>query len=73
MKEDFLHYIWQYKKYNPAVLKTVQGDAVQVIHGGQYLQQSGPDFFNAQLVIGAQRWAGNVAVSYTHLTLPTKA
>nr|WP_322623993.1 DUF2851 family protein [uncultured Flavobacterium sp.] len=62
MKEDFLHYIWQYKKYNPAVLKTVQGDAVQVIHGGQYLQQSGPDFFNAQLVIGAQRWAGNVEI-----------
>lgn len=44
------------------MLKTVQGDAVQVIHGGQYLQQSGPDFFNAQLVIGAQRWAGNVEI-----------
>lgn len=62
MKEDFLHYIWQFKKYNPALLKTVQGDAVQVIHGGQYLQQSGPDFFNAQLVIGNQRWAGNVEI-----------
>jgi len=62
MKEDFLHYIWQFKKYNPAMLKTVQGDDFQVIHGGQYLQQSGPDFFNAQLVIGGQHWAGNVEI-----------
>lgn len=44
------------------MLKTVQGDALQVIHGGQYLQQSGPDFFNAQLVIGGQHWAGNVEI-----------
>lgn len=62
MKEDFLHYIWQFKKYDAALLTTVQGAPVQVLHSGQYLQQSGPDFFNAQLVIGGQRWAGNVEI-----------
>lgn len=62
MKEDFLHYLWQFKKFDTTALKTVQGDAVQLIHTGQYLQQTGPDFFNAQVVIGGQHWAGNVEI-----------
>ena len=43
-------------------LKTVQGESVEIIHAGQYLQQAGPDFFNAQIVIGGQKWAGNVEI-----------
>lgn len=62
MREDFLHYVWQFKKYDPALLQTTLGESVQVIHCGQYLQQSGPDFFNAQVVIADQRWAGNVEI-----------
>ena len=45
MKEDFLHYIWQFKKFNVLDLKTVQGEPVEIINAGQYLQQAGPDFF----------------------------
>lgn len=60
MKEDFLHHIWQFKKFSLQGLKTVQGDSVEVMNAGQYLQQSGPDFFNARVVIGSQPWAGNV-------------
>lgn len=62
MKEDFLHHIWQFKKFSLSGLKTTQGEPVQVVSSGQYLQLSGPDFFNAQLVIGGQRWAGNVEI-----------
>lgn len=62
MKEDFLHYVWQFKKFNVQGLNTVQGDPLQIIHAGQYLQLAGPDFFNAQLVIGTQKWAGNVEI-----------
>jgi len=62
MKEDFLHYVWQFKKFNVQGLTTVQGDPVQIINGGQYLQLAGPDFFNAQVVIGNQKWAGNVEI-----------
>lgn len=62
MKEDFLHYIWQFKKFNMLDLKTVQGEPVEIINAGQYLQQAGPDFFNAQIVISGQKWAGNVEI-----------
>lgn len=62
MKEDFLHYVWQYKKFDFSNITTVSGEAVSIVNSGQYLQQSGPDFFNAQLVIGNQKWAGNVEI-----------
>ena len=62
MKEDFLHYVWQYKKFTFSNLTTVSGDALTVVNAGQYLQLAGPDFFNAQLVIGKQKWAGNVEI-----------
>lgn len=62
MKEDFLHYVWQYKKFDFSNLKTVSEEKLFIIHTGQYLKQSGPDFFNAQIVIGNQKWAGNVEI-----------
>lgn len=43
-------------------LKTVQGDDIAIVNSGQYLQLAGPDFFNAQVVIGGQKWAGNVEI-----------
>ncbi len=60
MKEDFIHYVWLYKKFNFSNLITQQGQSVTIIHSGNYLQNSGPDFFNAQLIIGDQKWAGTV-------------
>lgn len=33
-----------------------------IVNTGQYLKLSGPDFFNAQIVIGTQKWAGNVEI-----------
>lgn len=62
MQEDFLHHIWQYRKFAHDQLCTMQGEALQILHPGQYLQQAGPDFFNAQLRIGNQLWAGNVEI-----------
>lgn len=62
MQEDFLHHIWQYRKFAHAQLLTVQGETLQILHPGHYLQQAGPDFFNAQLRIGNQKWAGNVEI-----------
>ena len=62
MKEDFLHYLWKYKKWNTLDLKTTNGETISVLQAGQYLQQAGPDFFNAQITIGAQKWAGNVEI-----------
>ena len=62
MKEDFLHYVWQYKKFAFTNLKTVSGQELTIIHSGYYIQQAGPDFFNAQIVIDNQKWAGNIEI-----------
>jgi hypothetical protein len=62
MKEEFLHYVWQYKKFALSGLTTAQGDHLQILHIGNSLQQAGPDFFNAQIIIGNQKWAGNVEI-----------
>lgn len=62
MKEDFLHYVWQYKKFDFSNLKTSTGDSLTIINSGQYLQLSGPDFFNAQIILNEQKWAGNVEI-----------
>lgn len=62
MKEDFLHYIWLYKKLDSSNLKTTQGEVLHILNFGQYIQQSGPDFFNAQIVLNEQKWAGNIEI-----------
>lgn len=62
MKEDFLHYVWKYKKFDFSSLKTTQGETITLVNSGYHSQQAGPDFFNAQLIIGNQKWAGNVEI-----------
>jgi len=62
MKEDFLHYIWKFRKFETSNLKTTQGESLTIIKVGEYLELSGPDFFNAQIIIGNQKWAGNVEI-----------
>lgn len=61
-KEEFLHYIWQYKLFNTNSLLTTQGEVVEVIHTGYPNSDSGPDFFNAKIKIGKTVWAGNVEI-----------
>jgi len=62
VKEDFLHYVWQYKKFDFSNLTTVSGEVLTITNCGNYLQQTGPDFFNAQISIGNQKWAGNIEI-----------
>jgi hypothetical protein len=62
MKEDFLHYLWKFKKFDTLNLKTFNGEEITIINVGQYLELAGPDFFNAQISIGNQKWAGNVEI-----------
>lgn len=62
MKEDFLHYVWKYQKLTSLELQTVKGEAISILHPGYYLETAGPDFFNAQIIIGDQKWAGNIEI-----------
>ena len=60
MREDFLHYIWKYRKLPTSQLRTTKKEALVIWETGQHNRGSGPDFFNAKLEIDHQIWAGNV-------------
>ena len=62
MKEDFLHYLWVNKKLPFTQLKTHLNENLEIQHFGQYLQNAGPDIFNARIAINNQIWAGNVEI-----------
>ena len=64
MKEDFLHYLWKFQKFTcPTTLQTSGNSNLQVINCGTHnTDNSGPDFFNAQLIIEDQKWAGNIEI-----------
>lgn len=60
MNEDFIHYLWKFKKLSGEVLQTTTGEQVIIKSLGTHNFHAGPDFFNAQVQIGNQLWAGNV-------------
>lgn len=62
MKEDFLHYLWKFQKFQVRELHTVAREKIEIITPGQHNHLSGPDFFDARLRIGGQLWAGNVEI-----------
>ena len=62
MKEDFLHFIWKHQLLNVSKLVTSEGENISLISPGEHNENTGPDFFNAQLIIDNQRWAGNVEI-----------
>ncbi|WP_114492852.1 DUF2851 family protein [Candidatus Ulvibacter alkanivorans] len=62
MKEDFLHYIWKFQKFETQKLRSVCGQSISIVEVGQHNFDSGPDFFNAKLIIDGQLWAGNIEI-----------
>ncbi|WP_299610013.1 DUF2851 family protein [uncultured Aquimarina sp.] len=63
MNEDFLHYLWKYKKIDFLQLLTTDSQRLVIQRVGDHnLTRSGPDFFNSQIIIDHQKWAGNVEI-----------
>lgn len=62
MKEDFLHYVWKFQKFKKSSLFTIDKKPVQIIKTGQHNHLAGPDFFNGQVIVGTQKWAGNIEI-----------
>ncbi|MBQ4822171.1 DUF2851 family protein [Aquimarina sp. MMG016] len=63
MNEDFVQYLWKYKKFELSNLKTTAQEQIVLQQVGVHnIDNSGPDFFNSQMVINNQKWAGNVEV-----------
>jgi predicted component of type VI protein secretion system len=60
LKESFLHFIWRWRRFDGADLRTTAGEAVDIVHPGEPNDHAGPDFFNARVRIGDTLWAGNV-------------
>ena len=62
MKEDFLHFLWQYKLLKITDLKSVKNDTIEILKSGILNTNSGPDFLNGKLRINGQTWAGNIEI-----------
>ena len=62
MKEELLHYIWNYKLFYKSELRTTSGEELQIISVGTHNLNTGSDFFNANIRIANQLWAGNVEI-----------
>ncbi|MCD6543014.1 MAG: DUF2851 family protein [Flavobacteriaceae bacterium] len=62
VQEDFLHYLWKFQFFTHKKLFTTNNDPVQIFSAGEHNLNSGPDFFNAKVLITQQLWAGNVEI-----------
>lgn len=62
MKEDFLHYVWKFQKFESTEYTTTDRETLHVRNPGSHNLNSGPDFFNAQIELNGQLWAGNVEI-----------
>jgi len=62
MTEDFLHYIWQFKRFNVKNLFSTDGIEINIYKTGERNTDAGPDFCNALVTIGDTKWAGNVEI-----------
>lgn len=60
--EKLMQYVWQYRLWPVADMVATDGSRVRVIDPGRLNSDSGPDFFNAKVLIGDKMWAGNVEI-----------
>lgn len=57
-----MHYVWSNRLFPQNNLTTADGKRLQIINAGVSNNGSGPDFFNATVIIDGQTWAGNVEI-----------
>ncbi len=62
VREDFLHFIWKYRRFNAENLQTSTGEPLEIIHMGMHNHHAGPDFENARIKINGTIWAGQVEI-----------
>lgn len=60
MKESFLHYVWNYKLFDLLNLETEHGERVEILQSGLHNKNAGPDFIEAELIIGNEHWVGSI-------------
>ncbi|MBE2289626.1 MAG: DUF2851 family protein [Chitinophagaceae bacterium] len=62
MNEKLLQFLWQHSLYNTVGLRTISGEDLVVIHPGRLNRDSGPDFSEARVKVGATTLVGNVEI-----------
>lgn len=62
MKEDYLHYIWKFQKFNPSQLITTDGEKVIIKKVGFHNPNAGPDFLESSILIENTQWFGSVEI-----------
>ncbi len=62
MKEDFLHYLWQYQYFKKTKLLSTKQKIIEIIDIGYKNSNAGPDFLNAIVKIEGIVWAGHIEI-----------
>ena len=62
IKEDFLQFLWNNKRINLRKLLTSEGTPFQILDFGYLNEDSGPDFFNAKIILDKFTWVGNIEI-----------
>lgn len=65
ISEKLLQFIWRLQYFNAKDLKTVGGNAIQLLYRGDYNTNQGPDFLNAKIKIDDVVFAGSVELHVT--------
>lgn len=60
MKEQYLHFLWQYKRLPFNKLFLTDGTKLNVVETGWYNTDAGPDFFSGKVVVEDVLWSGNI-------------
>ncbi len=62
MREELLHFIWNYKLLKTRQLKSVNGADIKIFHSGELNNDAGPDFFNAKIEVDGITLVGNIEI-----------
>ena len=62
MKEEFLHYLWKFKRLNTLGLTSTNNERIEILDFGLHNQNAGPDFLSGKVKIGDTIWAGNIEI-----------
>ena len=60
--ERELHYVWRNRIFPATGLITTEGKKISVLSSGLHNKDAGPDFFCADIIIGAENLMGNVEI-----------
>jgi len=62
MDEKLLQYIWQHKLFDSTDCRTSQNEKITILSVGELNLNSGPDFYNAKILINSTLWVGCVEI-----------